>query len=155
MASGESELELSGCSRVSEEPEISWGEEDPVDQETGGPEEEIDGLEEEAGPSSAAYSRGHWRGSDVMEAEIDWLYWSWRIPEGVTCQILGNELEPMLNPGEVVFFTAHFERGFGLPASDFFQRFLEFYKLQPHHLPGNAIFYLSSFVSFMEGYVGL
>jgi hypothetical protein len=57
--------------------------------------------------------------------------------------------------GEVVVFTAHFVRGFGLPASDFFRCFLNFYKLRPHHLPGNAVFYLSAFVSFMEGYVGL
>jgi hypothetical protein len=36
-----------------------------------------------------------------------------------------------------------------------FRRFLDFYELQPHHLPGNTVFYLSSFVSFMEGFVGL
>jgi hypothetical protein len=35
MASEESELELSGSSRISEEPEISWGEEDAVDQDAG------------------------------------------------------------------------------------------------------------------------
>ncbi|KAK1695347.1 hypothetical protein QYE76_012044 [Lolium multiflorum] len=155
MAFEEFDLELFGSSQISEEPEISWGEENTADQEASGQEKEIDGLEQEAGPSSAAYSRGRWRGSDVTEAEIDWLYRSQRIPEGVTCRILGDELEPVLNPGKVVVFTAHFERGFGLPASDFFRRFLNFYKLQPHHLPGNVVFYLSSFVSFMEGYVGL
>jgi hypothetical protein len=70
-------------------------------------------------------------------------------------RIPGDEREPDVEPGEVVVFTAHFVRGLGLPASYFFQRFLNFYKLQPHHLPGNAVFYLSAFVSFMEGYVGL
>ncbi|KAK1664370.1 hypothetical protein QYE76_052529 [Lolium multiflorum] len=148
-------MELSGSSRVSEEIEISWSEEDPVYQEASGPEEEIEGLEEEAGPSSAAYSRGRCIGSDVTEAEIEWLYRSRRIPEGVTCRIPEGELEPVVRSGEIVVFAAHFERGLGLPASDFFRRFLNFYKLEPHHLPGNAIFYLSSFVSFMEGYVGL
>jgi hypothetical protein len=83
------------------------------------------------------------------------LYRSRRIPEEVFCRIPGDEREPVPNPGEVVVFTAHFERGFGLPASDFFRRFLDFYELQPHHLPVNIIFYLSSFVSFMEGFVGL
>ncbi|KAK1681004.1 hypothetical protein QYE76_041852 [Lolium multiflorum] len=34
-------------------------------------------------------------------------------------------------------------------------RFEDFFELQPHHLPGNAIFYLSCYVSFMEAYVGL
>jgi hypothetical protein len=71
MASGESELELSGNSWISEEPEISWGEEDAMDQEASGQDQQIDGLEQEAGPSSAAYSRGRWMGSDVTEAEIE------------------------------------------------------------------------------------
>ena len=133
MASEESDLELFGDSRMSEEPEISWGDKDAADQEASGQEEETNGLEQETGPSSAAYSRGRWRGSDVTEAEIDWLYRSRRILEGVTCRIPGDELEPVVNPGEVVVFTAHFEHGFGLPASDFFRRFLNFYKLQPHH----------------------
>jgi hypothetical protein len=61
----------------------------------------------------------------------------------VSCRIPGNELEPEPREGEVVVFAAHFERGFGLPVLDFFRRFLDFYELQPHHLPGNAIFYLS------------
>ncbi|KAK1626742.1 hypothetical protein QYE76_001057 [Lolium multiflorum] len=124
--------------------------------------EEIDGLGEEAGgpdqdagPDPASYTRGAWKGSNVSEVEIDWLYRSRRIPEEVFCRIPDGELEPAPNPGEVVVFTAHFERGFGLPASDFFRRFLDFYELQPHHLPGNAVFYLSSFISFIEGFVGL
>ncbi|KAK1651342.1 hypothetical protein QYE76_069147 [Lolium multiflorum] len=73
----------------------------------------------------------------------------------VMYRISGDELEPAPEEGEVVVFAAHFERGFGLPVSDFFRQFLNFYKLQPHHLPGNAVFYLSSYVSFMEAFVGL
>jgi hypothetical protein len=60
-----------------------------------------------------------------------------------------------VEPGAVAVFTAHFVRGLGLPVSDFFRSFLNFYKLQPRHLPGSAVFYLSSFVPFCEGYVGL
>jgi hypothetical protein len=63
MASEGSGLDLSGSSQVSEEPEISLGEEDAVDQEADTLEEEIDGLEEEAsrldqdgGPNPAAYT---------------------------------------------------------------------------------------------------
>jgi hypothetical protein len=52
----------------------------------------------------------------VSQAEIDWLYLSRRIPEEVFCWIPGMEREPVPNPGEVVVFIVHFERGFGLPA---------------------------------------
>jgi hypothetical protein len=65
----------------------------------------------------------------VSQGEIDWLYRSWRIPEEVFCRIPGDELEHVPEPSEIVVFAAHFERGFGLPASDFFQRFLNFYEL--------------------------
>ncbi|KAK1649873.1 hypothetical protein QYE76_067678 [Lolium multiflorum] len=118
--------------------------------------------DQEVGTSSRApgkdlsgITRGAWRGSDVTQYEINWLYRSRRIPEGVTCQLPRDEIEPVLEPSEVVVFLAHFERGFGLPASDFFRQFLDFYRLQPHHLPGNAVFYLSCFVAFIEGYIGI
>jgi hypothetical protein len=74
----------------------------------------------------AAYTRGAWKGSDVKQAEINWLYRSRRIPAPVSCRIPDKELEPAPREGEVVVFSVHFERGFGLPASDFFRRFLDF-----------------------------
>ncbi|KAM0824288.1 hypothetical protein ACQ4PT_070297 [Festuca glaucescens] len=81
-------MELSGSTQFSESPEISLGEEEAVEQETDGLEEDLAGLEEEAGgpdqdagPNLAAYTRGAWKGSDVSQAEIDWLYGSRRIPE--------------------------------------------------------------------------
>ena len=120
------------------------------------------GKDQEAGSSSQApgiglsgITRGAWRGSDVTQHEIDWLYRSRRIPEGVSCRLPRDEIEPVLQPGEYVVFLAHFERGFGLPASDFFRQFLDFYELQPHHLPGNAVFYLSCYATFMEAYIGI
>jgi hypothetical protein len=79
-------------------------------------EQEIVVTEEvEAGPSAADYSRGRWDGSDVTEAEIEWLYRCRCIPEGVACWIPYDELVPAPEPGEVVVFTAHFARGLGLP----------------------------------------
>jgi hypothetical protein len=56
---------------------------------------------------------------------------------------------------ERVVFVAHFERGFTLPVSDFFQDFLDYYGLQPHHLPANAMMTLSAFVAFCEGYADI
>jgi hypothetical protein len=84
-------------------------------------------------------------GSDVTQMEIDWLYRSRRIPEEVWCRVPGKERQPEPQPGEYVVFSAHFECGLRLPASDFFWQFLDFYELQPHHLPGNSIFYIFSF----------
>ncbi|KAK1662787.1 hypothetical protein QYE76_050946 [Lolium multiflorum] len=67
----------------------------------------------------------------------------------------GNEQVPQPEPGERVVFGAHFERGLGLPASAFFWHFLDYFGLQLHHLPANAIVTLSCYVAFMEGYAGL
>ncbi|KAK1660696.1 hypothetical protein QYE76_048855 [Lolium multiflorum] len=67
----------------------------------------------------------------------------------------GEEVEPKPEPGERVVFGAHLDRGLGLPASAFFRRFLDFFGLQPHHLPANACVLLSCYVAFMEGYAGL
>jgi hypothetical protein len=56
---------------------------------------------------------------------------------------------------ERVVFITHFERGFALLASDFFWDFLDYYELQPHHLPTNAVMTLSAFAAFFEGYAGI
>ncbi|KAK1694067.1 hypothetical protein QYE76_010764 [Lolium multiflorum] len=108
-----------------------------------------------SGAEPSPITRGAWMGSNVTEYEIDWLYRSRRIPEGVTCRIPGDEIVPDPQPGERVVFLAHFERGFGLPPSPFFRDLLDFYKLQPHYLPGNSIFYLSCYATFMEAYIGI
>ena len=52
-------------------------------------------------------------------------------------------------------FLTHFEQGFALPVSEFFRSFLDFFGLQPHHLPANALVSLSAFTAFSEGYLGL
>ncbi|KAK1698691.1 hypothetical protein QYE76_015388 [Lolium multiflorum] len=64
------------------------------------------GKGQEAGSSSQAsgvdlsgITRGAWKGSDVTQHEIDWLYRSRRIPEGVSCHLPGDEIEPVLEPG--------------------------------------------------------
>jgi hypothetical protein len=60
--------------------------------------------------------------------------------------------QPAPEPGEHIVFIAHFERGFGLPASDFFRDFLDTYDPQPHHIPANAVMILSAFAAFCEGF---
>ncbi|KAM0925105.1 hypothetical protein ACQ4PT_004397 [Festuca glaucescens] len=99
MASEESGAELSGNTQFSESPEVSLGEEEAVEQETDGLEEDLAEMEEEAGnpdqdagPNLAAYTRGAWKGSDVSQSEIDWLYRSRRIPEEDFPRIAAEEL---------------------------------------------------------------
>ena len=64
--------------------------------------------------------RAGWEGSEVSAAEIAWLRRTQRIPMGVECRRPSDENEPTPAAGEQVVFVAHFERGFGLPASSFF-----------------------------------
>ena len=68
-------------------------------------------------------TRAAWEGSDTTGAEIEWLTKTKRIPDGVTCQAPGDEFEPEVQPGEFVVFSAHFERGFGLPINPFMKEF--------------------------------
>ena len=99
--------------------------------------------------------RGSWEGSSVSSDDIGWLRASRRIPEGVACRRPGDEISPEPEVGEYVVFVAHFERGFGLPVSEFVSKFMERFGLQPHHLPANAIFHLSCLIAFSEAYLGL
>ena len=112
--------------------------------------------EEEAEEDTAEdLPRARWEGSDVLSAEIQWLYDSRQIPKDVEWRRPGSEITPEPQSGEYVVFLSHFERGFGLPTSHFMSQFLVRFGLQPHHLPANAFVSLSSFVAFVEGYLGL
>src|SRR4051812_18505655 len=78
-----------------------------------------------------------------------------KLPRNLDFRVPGQELVPVPRPGEWVVFLAHFDRGFGLPVSKFFKDFLDFYRLQPHHLSANAVMLLSSFVTLCEVYLGV
>jgi hypothetical protein len=45
--------------------------------------------------------------------------------------------------------------GFARPASNFFWDFLDYYGLQPHYLPANAVMTLSAFTAFCKGYASI
>ena len=124
----------------------------PVDMED---EEGVESMEIEVAEEEEAQERGSWEGSDVTAEEIEWLQKSGRIPPGVQARLPLGEIEPCPQEGEHVVFSAHFERGFGLPVSDFFKSFLHTFQLQPHHLPPNAITLLSAYATFCESYVGI
>ena len=126
---------------------------DPDHGEEGDTEgEHADGNPEEGGARS---ERGAWDGSEVQQAEINWLYASRRIPPEVLCRLPGSEIVPDAHPGEYVVFVEHFRRGFGLPLSDFAHSFFVRFGLQPHQLPANAYITLSCYITYTESYLGV
>jgi hypothetical protein len=79
--------------------------------------------------SAQLQGRFGWEGSEVTPADISWITTTRRVPEGVACRLPAGEIVPAPESGERVMFIAHFERGFGLPTSDFFRDFLDTYDL--------------------------
>jgi hypothetical protein len=72
-----------------------------------------------------AHASGSWEGASRTLADIQRLRRMRRIPEGVASRQPGEEVMPVVEPGERVVFIAHFDRGFSLPASNFFCSFLD------------------------------
>jgi hypothetical protein len=56
---------------------------------------------------------------------------------------------------ELVVFGSFFERGFNLPAGDFFQGLLYYYMLELVHIVPNSITIVSTFMHFCEAYLGI
>jgi hypothetical protein len=79
--------------------------------------------------SAQLQGRSGWEGSKVTPADISWITTTRRVSDGVACRLPVGETMPAPEPGERVMFIAHFERGFGLPVSDFFRDFLDTYDL--------------------------
>ena len=107
-----------------------------------------------AAEDKAAASRGRWKGSTVNAGEIQTLIQARKMQEGILWREPGREIVPGPCEGERVVFVPHFERGFVLPASTFFRDFLDFHRLQPHHLAANFVMILAGFVTLCEGYLG-
>jgi hypothetical protein len=56
---------------------------------------------------------------------------------------------------EPVFFASFFERGFNLPAGDFFRGLLCYYRLELVNLVPNSITVVLTFIHFCEAYLGI
>ena len=99
-----------------------------------------------------------WDGSNIHDDHVDFLCWTRRLPGANYVRVHltpEREITPAPEEDERVIFRSHCLRGFGLPASGFFRSFLEFYRLQPHHLTLNAVMLLSAFVTLCEGFLGV
>ncbi|KAE8798128.1 hypothetical protein D1007_26597 [Hordeum vulgare] len=107
--------------------------------------------------AQATKARGAWEGSIVGEGHIEYLLQHRMLPpvEIVAARIPGREVSPVPQAGEVVVFTKHFARGFGLPASNFFSSFLAHFSLQPHHLAANAVLQLAAYITLCQGFLGI
>jgi hypothetical protein len=66
-----------------------------------------------------------------------------------------REQFPSEDVKEQVVFTSFFERGFNLPAGDFFRGLLYYYQLELVHLVPNSITVVSTFIHFCEAYLGI
>ncbi|KAE8767476.1 hypothetical protein D1007_61142 [Hordeum vulgare] len=84
---------------------------------------------------------GAWVGSDMCDDNIEVLRHRRMLPPGtlVAARVPGVEAAPTPKEGVLVVFEEHFYHGFGLPAGDFFARFLALFGLQPHHLAPRTI----------------
>ncbi|KAE8801898.1 hypothetical protein D1007_22405 [Hordeum vulgare] len=91
-------------------------------------------------PKKGQY-RDAWVGSDICDNTIEALRDHRMLPLAslVAVRVPGAEAAPTPEKCEVVVFEEHFYHGSGLPASDFFARFLTFFGLEPHHLAPKAI----------------
>ncbi|KAE8797209.1 hypothetical protein D1007_27636 [Hordeum vulgare] len=96
-----------------------------------------------------------WVGNNICDDNVEALRHCRMLPPAtlVAARVPGAEAALTPGEGEVVVFEEHFYRGFGLPASDFFARFLTFFGLQPHHLAPNTILQLASFIVLCEGFL--
>jgi hypothetical protein len=101
------------------------------------------------------HGRSGWEGSKVTPGDIEWITNTRHVPAGVSCRLPAGEAVPAPEPTEREVFTVHFERGFALLVSGFFRDFLDYYELQSHHLPANAVMTQSAFTAFCEGYAGI
>jgi hypothetical protein len=99
--------------------------------------------------------RSGWEGFEVTLADIEWITNTRHVLAGVSCWLPVGEAVLTPDPNERVVCIAHFKRGFALPVSNFFRDFLDYYELQPHHLPANVVMTLSAFAAFYEGYAGI
>jgi hypothetical protein len=54
-----------------------------------------------------------------------------------------------------VVFYDHFPRGFALPISSFLRQFLDYFRLQPHHIGANAMMILFEFATLCKAYLGI
>jgi hypothetical protein len=98
-----------------------------------------------------------WVRSTMTEAKIQALVnrGLLRQKTEVEWRAAAGEEFPSEDVKEQVVFASFFERGFNLPAGDFFRGLLYYYRLELVHLVLNSITVVSTFIHFCEAYLGI
>jgi hypothetical protein len=93
-----------------------------------------------------------WVRSTMTEAKIQALVdrGPLRPKTEVEWRAAAGEDFPSEDVKEKVFFASFFERGFNLPAGDFFCGLLYYYRLELVHLVPNSISVVSTFIHFVR-----
>jgi hypothetical protein len=68
--------------------------------------------------------------------------------------VAGEDI-PIPNTKEIMVFSSFFQRGFGLPASDFMCGLLDHYKIELVHINPNSILQITVFVHLCEAFLGI
>jgi hypothetical protein len=98
-----------------------------------------------------------WVRSTMTEAKIQALVdrGMLRSKTEVEWRSAAGEEFPSEDVKEQVVFASFFERGFNLPAGDFFCSLLYYYRMELVHLVPNSITVVSTFIHFCEPYLGI
>ena len=97
--------------------------------------------------AAAGDAVGEWIPSRVTARRSEELADEGMIPHEGWCRPSTREVEPAPQEDERALLIAHIKRGFSMPPHPLFRAFLDYFGAQLHHLPPNAIIYLSSIVS--------
>ena len=96
-----------------------------------------------------------WESSKCSRSDVEFLVKQGFLPSKSVIQwrpTLGDA-RPYENTGEIIGFLPYFERGLGLPCSNFFSRLLYYYGIQLHHLTPNFVVHISVFVHLCEAFL--
>ena len=98
-----------------------------------------------------------WESSKCSKSDLEFL-----VKQGFLPSISVIQWHPALgdarlyeNMGEIIGFVPYFERGLGLPSSNFFYGLLYYYRIQLHHLTPNSFVHVTIFVHLCEAFLGI
>ena len=96
-----------------------------------------------------------WVSSKCSESDLETLVSAGLLPKKsvIPWRLALGEDRPYENMGEIIAFAPYFERGLGLPCSNFFFGLLHYYRIQLHHLTPNSFVHIFIFVHLCEAFL--